>query len=151
MAKLTKIVKNNSHHLLHHNVMIADAACPQRLDHDGHSSDTQPSSLKTIWTTLPRRGVIASIAALPSSRRPAPGPYPCFFLGRIPPQALGETESSAMWHRACWRHVETMGCSRVGNLCMWTPYTVSAACGRRLHDIQGPRWLCWSSTPIYSN
>ena len=68
-----------------------------------------------------------------------------------PPQAVGETKSSAMRHRTCWWHVETLGCTRVGHVCLRTHYTVSAACGRWLHDSQGSWWLCWSSPPRCSN
>ena len=45
---------------------------------------------------------------------------------------LGETESPALCHRACWRHVKTLGCPRVGYVCLRTHHTVSAACGRGL-------------------
>ena len=46
------------------------------------------------------------------------------------PKAVGETESHALWHRACGRPVETLGCSRVGHVCLRTHHTVSAECGR---------------------
>ena len=44
--------------------------------------------------------------------------------GRSPPQTVGATESPALWHRACWRHVETLGCPRVGHVCLRTHPTV---------------------------
>ena len=94
----------------------------------------------TLRTGVLARGVVASIAALPSFRQPA-----------LPlQQAVVETESPAMWHHPCWRNVETLGCSRVGHVCLRT-HNTGAACGRGLPNTQGPWWLCWSSTPRCSN
>ena len=80
-----------------------------------------------------------------------------YVLGRLttqdrsPPQAVDVAQSSALWHRAIWRHNETVGHTRVGHMCMRTPDTVNAACGCIMCDTQGPLWFCWSPPPICGN
>ena len=80
LAKLTVTAKNNSEHLLHHKVTAPMRPARKDLYHAARSADTRPDSLMTI-TILPRRGVIASIAAYPSFRQPALGLDMCYLLG----------------------------------------------------------------------
>ena len=47
----------------------------------------------------------------------------------ISTSVVGETESSATWHRACWRHVETLECTRVGHVCLQTHHTAVSILG----------------------
>ena len=115
-AKLTVTAKNNSDHLLYHKVTAADAACPQRL--------------------VSRRPFSRYAARLSNDYDPAKvrsdrvdSGSPLIQAASPQPRHVGETESPTLWHRACVRHVETLGCSRVGHVCLRVHHTVSAVCG----------------------
>ena len=130
VAKLTETAKNNPEHLLHHKVIAADAACPQRLvsrhpfsRHAARLSNVNYDPAK-VWSDRVKSGP-------PHIRTACPQPRPVLPPGAdLSPQAVGEIKSPAMRHRSCWRHVETLGCTRVGHVCLRTYHTVSAVCGR---------------------
>ena len=130
VARITATAKNNSDHLLLHKVTAVDAACPQRLisrrPFSRHAAQLCNDNYDRgkAWSDRVDSGP-------PLIRTACPQPRPVLPPGgRSPPQTVGETESPALWHRACWRHVKTLGCPRVGHVCLRTHHTISAACGR---------------------
>ena len=88
VAKLTETAKNNPEHLLHHKVIAADAACPQRLVSRTHSADTRPASRMSIMI-LPRCGAIASKAVHLLFGQPALCLALCYHQGQISPASSG--------------------------------------------------------------
>ena len=138
VARITAKAKNNSDdHLLHHKVTAVAAACPQRLVSRRPFSRHAARLCNDNYD--PAKAWSDRVDSCPPLIRTAcPSLDMCYLLSRSPPQTVGETESHALWHRACWRHVKTLGCPRVGHVCLRTHHTVSAACGRGLHATQGP-------------
>ena len=137
MAKITATAKNNSDHLLHHKVTAVDAACPQRLvsrypfcRHAARLSNDNYDPAKA-WSDHVNSGP-------PLIQTACPQPRPV-----LPPGADLHRKQWVKLNRlrcgtARWRHVKTLGCPRVGHVCLRTHHTVSAASGRGLHDTQGP-------------
>ena len=80
VARITATAENNSDHLLHHKVTAVDAACPQKTR---FMPPVQQTRGPTLYTILPRRGVIASIAVHPSFGQPARSLDLCYLLGQI--------------------------------------------------------------------
>ena len=110
VAKIIATAKNNPDHILHLKVAAADAACQQRLvprrpisSHAARLYNDNYDPDKAARSDRVDSGPPLIQTACTQSRPVLPPG------GRSPPQAVGETESPAMWHRACWRHVETLG------------------------------------------
>ena len=109
---------------------------------------TAQNSLKKIPLNLDQHHPLIyattspSMSCCPFSKHPSFGP-PALGLDlcRSPPQAVGATESPALWLRAYWRHNEVLAHRRVGNVCMQTTDPVVAACRCRLHGFAGLRHL----------